>query len=91
MGGSGNDTMVFLQDAAVNMPSVVKLDAGNDSLVFNSNTVSGQFGAGAGDDYIGGASSLLVPVASASGVEPVMTPSTSAPFPTAGRNGLLLE
>ena len=58
MGGSGNDTLVFLQDAAVNASSVVKLEAGADSLVFNGNTVSGQFGAGAGDDYVGGSISV---------------------------------
>ena len=54
MGGSGNDTVVFLTGAALNASSVVKLDAGNDSLVFNTNVVSGQFGAGAGNDFVGG-------------------------------------
>ena len=52
MGGSGNDQFVFLSGAANIATSVVKLDAGNDTLVFNSNTVLGEFGLGAGDDSL---------------------------------------
>ena len=58
MGGSGNDTLVFANGAVVAASTVVKLDAGDDSLVFGGNTISGQFGGGAGDDYIGGAISI---------------------------------
>ena len=47
MGGAGNDTDVFLNGAGVGTSSVVKLEAGDDSLTFNGNIVSGQFGAGA--------------------------------------------
>jgi hypothetical protein len=55
-GGSGNDTLTFLSGSSINASSVVKLEAGDDSLVFNSGmVVSGQFGAGAGNDFVGGA------------------------------------
>jgi hypothetical protein len=54
MSGSGNDTLVFQANAAVNASTVIKLDAGDDSLTFNGNMLSGQFGGLAGADYIGG-------------------------------------
>jgi len=53
-GGSGDDTLVFLAGAAVNAATVVKLEAGNDSLVFNNNILSGAFGGGDGDDVFRG-------------------------------------
>ena len=56
--GSGNDTLVFQSGSTVNASTVVKLGAGDDSLTFNGNTVSGQFGGLAGNDYIGGSISV---------------------------------
>jgi hypothetical protein len=53
-GADGNDTLVFLAGAAVNAATVVKLDAGNDSLVFNNNILFGGFGGGAGNDVFSG-------------------------------------
>jgi hypothetical protein len=58
LAGSGNDTLVFQAGATVNAASVINLQAGNDSLTFNGNTISGQFGGGVGDDHIGGAVSV---------------------------------
>ena len=79
MGGSGNDTLVFLADAAVNASSVVKLEAGEDSLVFNGNVLSGQFGGGADADSFSG-SVTIGNSESPSGVAQAMTPSTSPPL-----------
>ena len=56
--GSGNDTLVFQSGSTVNASTVVKLGAGDDSLTFNGNTVSGQFGGLAGNDYVGGSISV---------------------------------
>ena len=53
-GGSGNDTLVFANGAVFGATSVLKLDAGDDSLVFQGNTLSGQFGGGLGNDAFSG-------------------------------------
>ena len=54
MGGSGNDTLVFAAGAQVASGFTLKTEAGADSLVFTNNVISGQFGTGAGADYVGG-------------------------------------
>jgi hypothetical protein len=54
LGGDGADTLVFLSGAAVNASTKVSLDAGADSVVFLGNTLSGQFGGGAGADTFSG-------------------------------------
>ena len=54
MGGSGNDTLVFNAGASMATGTVVKLDAGEDSLTFNGLAISGQFGGGADADSFAG-------------------------------------
>ena len=52
MGGSGADTLVFA--AGVTSSFTLKTEAGADSLTFTNNVISGQFGLGAGADFVGG-------------------------------------
>jgi hypothetical protein len=56
LGGSGNDTIVFLANGAQfnSNASLLKTEAGADSLHFGGNLISGQFGLGAGADNVSG-------------------------------------
>ena len=54
MGGSGADTLVFAAGAQVASGFTLKTEAGADSLTFTNNVISGQFGTGAGADFVGG-------------------------------------